>query len=83
MICWGGLSFVTVAASGWQMVLLYGSSGGNLMKGASEGGRYGIDRERTHACRSVFGERGLRFEATRTAPYLASRLDERGGRRER
>lgn len=25
MICWGGLSFVTVAASGWQMVVRYRS----------------------------------------------------------
>jgi len=32
MICWGGLSFVTVAASGWQMVVRYGSNGGNLVK---------------------------------------------------
>lgn len=58
MICWGGLSFVTVAASGWQMVVRYGSSGGNLVK---EGGggrqarpeRYGIDRERTYACKGA------------------------------
>jgi len=35
MICWGGLSFVTVAASGWQMVPLYGSGAENLTKGAS------------------------------------------------
>jgi len=35
MICWGGLSFVTVAASGWQMVPLNGSSAGNLTEGAS------------------------------------------------
>lgn len=59
MICWGGLSFVTVAASGWQMVVRYGSNGGNLVKEKGEEGRqarlgrYGIDRERTYACRGA------------------------------
>lgn len=46
MICWGGLSFVTVAASGWQMVVRYSSSGGNLVRGTSVRGRRRIDREK-------------------------------------
>jgi len=80
MICWGGLSFVTVAASGWQMVW-YGSNGGNLVKGKRADKtveRYGIDRERTYACRKRPCEM-LHFEGTRMR-YLASRLDEREGK---
>lgn len=89
MICWGGFSFVTVAASGWQMVVRYESSGGNLLpKGGGEregrGGERecrGIDRERTRV-RGRSCER-LRFEGTRTVQYLAAGIDERGKRRER
>lgn len=56
MICWGGLSFVTVAASGWQMVVRKQrreSRKGEEREGQARLGRYEIDRERTYACKGA------------------------------
>ena len=78
MICWGGLSFVTAAASGWQMVVRYGSNGGNLRKG-EEGRDKTVGRvtgltEREHTrAGSIFLCEMLHFEGTRMLRYLASR----------
>lgn len=83
MICWGGLSFVTVAASGWQMVVRYGSNGGNLVKerggGASET-RALRDWPRENIRVQERSCEKLHFEETRMVRYLSSRLDEREGR---